>query len=81
MEFFGTLSPEWAIECMKDLLMVNLRGNLQIIVQVGFALPTQLRNFRRQEKGKRNVKYFVTPIFIILAFLYALYVTFNCICM
>lgn len=34
VEFFGTLSKEWALECMKDLLMVNLRGNLQIIVQV-----------------------------------------------
>lgn len=34
VEFFGTLSREWALECMKDLLVVNLRGNLQIIVQV-----------------------------------------------
>ncbi|KAL4388443.1 hypothetical protein GQ457_09G030600 [Hibiscus cannabinus] len=34
VEFFGTLSHEWALECMKDLLLVNLRGNLQIIVQV-----------------------------------------------
>ncbi|XXG67428.1 hypothetical protein AAC387_Pa06g0783 [Persea americana] len=33
VEFFGTLSGEWALECMKDLLLVNLRGNLQIIVQ------------------------------------------------
>ncbi|KAL7587653.1 hypothetical protein Lser_V15G40846 [Lactuca serriola] len=32
VEFFGTLSREWALECMKDLLLVNLRGNLQIIV-------------------------------------------------
>ena len=36
VEFFGTLSREWALECMKDLLLVNLRGNLQIIVQVLF---------------------------------------------
>ncbi|GFS33553.1 clathrin, heavy chain [Actinidia rufa] len=34
VEFFGTLSWEWALECMKDLLLVNLRANLQIIVQV-----------------------------------------------
>jgi hypothetical protein len=25
---------EWALECMKDLLLVNLKGNLQIVVQV-----------------------------------------------
>lgn len=34
MEFFGTLSRDWALECMKELLLVNMRGNLQIIVQV-----------------------------------------------
>lgn len=38
VEFFGTLSKEWALECMKDLLLVNLRGNLQIIVQVNVLL-------------------------------------------
>lgn len=38
VEFFGTLSSEWAMECMKDLLLVNLRGNLQIIVQVSAVL-------------------------------------------
>jgi len=34
VEFFGTLSKEWALDCMKELLLVNMRGNLQIIVQV-----------------------------------------------
>lgn len=38
VEFFGTLSREWALECMKDLLLVNLRGNLQIIVQASLVL-------------------------------------------
>ncbi|KFK34843.1 hypothetical protein AALP_AA5G200400 [Arabis alpina] len=33
VDFFGTLSREWSLECMRDLLVVNLRGNLQIIVQ------------------------------------------------
>ncbi|CAH8337295.1 unnamed protein product [Eruca vesicaria subsp. sativa] len=33
VEFFGTLSSDWAIECMKDLLVVNPRGNLKIVVQ------------------------------------------------
>ncbi|XP_031382114.1 clathrin heavy chain 1-like isoform X1 [Punica granatum] len=42
VEFFGTLSQEWALECMKDLLMVNLRGNLQIIVQVAKEYCEQL---------------------------------------
>ncbi|KAF5947374.1 hypothetical protein HYC85_013331 [Camellia sinensis] len=42
VEFFGTLSREWALECMKDLLLVNLRGNLQIIVQVAKEYSDQL---------------------------------------
>ncbi|KAK4489286.1 hypothetical protein RD792_005086 [Penstemon davidsonii] len=42
VEFFGTLSTEWALECMKDLLLVNLRGNLQIIVQVAKEYCEQL---------------------------------------
>ncbi|KAI9389626.1 hypothetical protein POPTR_008G070600v4 [Populus trichocarpa] len=42
VEFFGTLSREWALECMKDLLLVNLRGNLQIIVQAAKEYCEQL---------------------------------------
>lgn len=43
VEFFGTLfSREWALECMKDLLLVNLRGNLQIIVQTAKEYAEQL---------------------------------------
>jgi len=33
-ESLGTLSKEWALESMKELLLVNMRGNLQIVVQV-----------------------------------------------
>ncbi|GFY82126.1 clathrin, heavy chain [Actinidia rufa] len=42
VEFFGTLSRGLALECMKDLLLVNLRGNLQIIVQVAKEYCEQL---------------------------------------
>ncbi|CAM0950541.1 unnamed protein product [Alopecurus aequalis] len=42
VEFFGTLSKEWALECMKDLLLVNLRGNLQIVVQAAKEYAEQL---------------------------------------
>lgn len=39
VEFFGTLSKEWALDCMKELLTVNLHGNLQIVVQVHSVSP------------------------------------------
>ncbi|KAJ3703117.1 hypothetical protein LUZ61_006822 [Rhynchospora tenuis] len=42
VEFFGTLSKEWALECMKDLLLVNPRGNLQIVVQTAKEYAEQL---------------------------------------
>ncbi|KAM3375864.1 clathrin heavy chain 1 isoform X1 [Capsicum galapagoense] len=42
VEFFGTLSREWALECMKDLLVINIKGNLQIIVQVAKEYCEQL---------------------------------------
>eukprot|EP00246_Nothoceros_aenigmaticus_P001174 TRINITY_DN1157_c0_g1_i1.p1 TRINITY_DN1157_c0_g1~~TRINITY_DN1157_c0_g1_i1.p1 ORF type:complete len:1698 (-),score=398.34 TRINITY_DN1157_c0_g1_i1:654-5747(-) len=42
VEFFGTLSKEWALDCMKELLLVNMRGNLQIIVQVAKEYSDQL---------------------------------------
>ncbi|GKE01693.1 clathrin heavy chain 1 [Tanacetum coccineum] len=42
VEFFGTLSQKWALECMRDLLKVNVRGNLQIIVQVAKEYCEQL---------------------------------------
>ncbi|KAJ0021343.1 hypothetical protein Pint_32516 [Pistacia integerrima] len=42
VEFFGTLSKEWTLECMKDLLLVNLRGHLQIIVQTAKEYCEQL---------------------------------------
>jgi len=34
VEFFGTLSKKRDLDYMKELLQVNMRGSLQIIVQV-----------------------------------------------
>ncbi|KAJ7546238.1 hypothetical protein O6H91_08G031500 [Diphasiastrum complanatum] len=42
VEFFGTLSKDWALDCMKELLLVNMRGNLQIVVQVAKEYSEQL---------------------------------------
>ena len=42
VEFFGTMSREWALDSMKELLLVNMRGNLQIVVQVAKEYAEQL---------------------------------------
>eukprot|EP00217_Crustomastix_stigmatica_P007377 CAMPEP_0183790040 /NCGR_PEP_ID=MMETSP0803_2-20130417/775_1 /TAXON_ID=195967 /ORGANISM="Crustomastix stigmata, Strain CCMP3273" /LENGTH=1665 /DNA_ID=CAMNT_0026034229 /DNA_START=270 /DNA_END=5267 /DNA_ORIENTATION=+ len=43
VEFFGTLSREWALECLKELLQVNLRQNLQTVVQIAKEYTAQLQ--------------------------------------
>ncbi|KAK2376500.1 clathrin heavy chain [Trifolium repens] len=42
VKFFGTLPRESALECMEHLLLVNLSGNLQIIVQTAKKYSKQL---------------------------------------
>lgn len=35
IEYFGNLSPEWAIACLKELMNSNARGNLQVCQRGG----------------------------------------------
>ena len=42
VEFFGTLSKDWALECLKELLTVNIRQNLQVVVQIAKEYTEQL---------------------------------------
>jgi len=30
-EFFGTLSKEWALDCLKEMLVTNPQQNLQLV--------------------------------------------------
>ncbi len=41
-EFFGTLSREWALDCLKELLKINMRQNLQIAVNIAKEYTEQL---------------------------------------
>lgn len=34
VEYFGNLSPEWALDCVKELLQSNSQTNLPIVVEV-----------------------------------------------
>lgn len=42
VEYFGTLSKEWAIECLKELLVVNPQNNLQLVVNIAREYTDQL---------------------------------------
>eukprot|EP00211_Chloroparvula_japonica_P000498 CAMPEP_0119134882 /NCGR_PEP_ID=MMETSP1310-20130426/18147_1 /TAXON_ID=464262 /ORGANISM="Genus nov. species nov., Strain RCC2339" /LENGTH=1640 /DNA_ID=CAMNT_0007125725 /DNA_START=25 /DNA_END=4944 /DNA_ORIENTATION=+ len=42
MEFFGTLQPEWTMECLRELLTQNLRMHLQLVVSVAKEYTEQL---------------------------------------
>lgn len=34
-QFFGTLSADWAVESLKELMATNVTQNLQLVVNVG----------------------------------------------
>jgi len=42
INFFGHLSPEQSLECLKELLNNNIRQNLQIVVQIATKYSDQL---------------------------------------
>ena len=42
VEFFGTLSPEWALACLKEMLAVNVQQNLQLVVQIAKEYTEQI---------------------------------------
>lgn len=41
-QFFGQLSAEWAIECLKEMLVTNQQQNLQIVVNIAKEYTEQL---------------------------------------
>ena len=42
VEFFGSLRADWALECLHELLAVNARANLQVVVQIAKEYTEQL---------------------------------------
>jgi clathrin heavy chain len=42
VEFFGTLSPEWALACLKEMLNVGVPQNLQLVVQIAKEYTEQI---------------------------------------
>ena len=34
LSYFGSLSPEASLDCLRELLQRNMRGNMQIVTQV-----------------------------------------------
>ncbi|KAG0175208.1 hypothetical protein DFQ28_005404 [Apophysomyces sp. BC1034] len=44
VSYFGTLSVDQTLECLKEMLTVNLRQNLQVVVQVAIKYSEQLQS-------------------------------------
>ncbi|KAJ8601991.1 hypothetical protein CTAYLR_002731 [Chrysophaeum taylorii] len=42
LSYFGSLSPEASLECLKELLVRNMRGNMQIVTQVAAKYNEQI---------------------------------------
>ena len=45
LSYFGSLSPEASLDCLRELLQRNMRGNMQIVTQV--AAKCDLRVLKR----------------------------------
>ncbi|KAJ6850514.1 clathrin heavy chain 1-like isoform X1 [Iris pallida] len=66
VEFFGTLSKELALECMKELLLVKPGGYLQIVVQTAhkyyekFGVESCIELFE-QFKSYEGLYFFLAP--------------------
>lgn len=43
VNYFGTLSVDQTLECLKEMLSNNLRQNLQVVVQVAIKYSEQLQ--------------------------------------
>jgi len=46
VDYFGNLSSDWALECLKELLATDMRQNLQLVVQVAKEYTEQLSGER-----------------------------------
>ena len=44
VEYFGTLSPEWALECLREMLSANVPQNLQLFVQIAKEYTEQIES-------------------------------------
>lgn len=42
VEYFGTLSSDWALDCLKELLVSNMAQNLQLVVNIAKEYTEQL---------------------------------------
>mmetsp|Transcript_18521 Transcript_18521/g.52003 ORF Transcript_18521/g.52003 Transcript_18521/m.52003 type:complete len:1694 (+) Transcript_18521:108-5189(+) len=48
-EFFGTLSKEWALDCLKEMLVTNPQQNLQLVVNIAKEYTDQLSSAKVME--------------------------------
>ena len=57
VEFFGTLSAEWALECLRVLLESNMQQNLNIVVDVAKEYTEQLTSAKIVELLETHQSY------------------------
>ena len=57
VEYFGTLSAEWALECLKVLLESNMQQNLNLVVDVSKEYTAQLTSAKIIELFESHESY------------------------
>ncbi|KAL6748149.1 vesicle coat protein clathrin, heavy chain [Haematococcus lacustris] len=57
VQYFGTLSREWALECLKELLVSNQQQNLQLVVNIAKEYTEQLSSAKVVEMFESQASY------------------------
>lgn len=64
VEFFGNLSADWALDCLRQLLSTNMNQNLQLVVQVAKEYTEQLSQERIIDLLEHYKSYEGSPTFL-----------------
>jgi clathrin heavy chain len=64
LEFFGRMTPENCLECMRDLLKYNLQGNIRLVVEVAkkwsdYLTPSALIQLFEEFKSYNGIYFYL----------------------
>jgi len=67
IQYFSTMSPEWALECLKELLVNNPKANIQVSVRIAGTYYNQLGidsilNLFNQARASEAIYYFLAQV-------------------
>ncbi|KAH0790147.1 Clathrin heavy chain 1 [Histomonas meleagridis] len=67
VQYFSTMSAEWAIDCLRELLLNNPRGNVQVVVRIASTYWEKLGidtliNLFHETNSSEGIYYFLAQV-------------------